>query len=96
MCAVAAIRRCVGYLRHHGATSHTPLYSMLHNNKCTSVKSTDITKALRAAAAIAGPQVGFAPEEVSLCSMRTSSSMELIMSQLDTDTIRLVWRWRIN
>ena len=95
-CAVADIRRREAYIQHHGSTSHTPLYIVFHNNKWTSLHSTDITKALWAPVSITGPQVGFTPEEFSVNSMRPGGAMTLLMVWLDTDMIWLVGRWRIN
>ena len=45
-CAVASIRRLVAYLRHHSATAHTPLASVSHKVKWTSIRSTEIIKDL--------------------------------------------------
>ena len=41
-----------------------------------------------------GPQVGFTPEDVSAQSMQAGGAMALLMARVDTDTIRLVGRWR--
>ena len=41
-----------------------------------------------------GPQVVFTPEDVSAQSMRAGGAMALLMARVDTDTIRLVGRWR--
>ena len=41
-----------------------------------------------------GPQVGFTPEDVSTHSMRAGGAMALLMARADTETIRLVGRWR--
>ena len=43
-----------------------------------------------------GPQVGFTTEDVSARSMRASGDMALLMARVNTDTIRLVGRWRID
>ena len=60
----------------------------------TTVRSADITAALRAATTIIGPQVGFTPEDVIERSMRADGAMTLLMAREDTDTIPLVVRWR--
>ena len=43
-----------------------------------------------------GPQVGFTPEDVSAQLMRAGGAMALLMACVDTETIRLVGRWRSN
>ena len=49
---------------------------------------------LRAATTLMGPKVGFMPEDVSTQSLRAGGAMALLMARVDTDTIRLVGRWR--
>ena len=41
-----------------------------------------------------GIQVGFTPEDVSARLMRAGGAMALLMACVETDTIRLVGRWR--
>ena len=43
-----------------------------------------------------GLKVGFTPEDVSARSMRAGGAMALLMARVDTDTVRLVGRWRSN
>ena len=62
--------------------------------KWSTVRSAKITAALSDATTIIGPQVGFTPEDVSALSMRSGVAMVLLISQVNTDTIRLVDRWR--
>ena len=93
-CAVAAIRIRVTHLRQHGATPETHIAAVFNGVKWSTVRSAEITSALRAATTIIGPQVGFTPEDVSGRSMRAGSAMSLLMERVDTYTIRLVGRWR--
>ena len=93
---MAAIRRRVAHLRQHGATPDTHLVTVFNGATWSTVCSVEITAALRAATTRIGPQVGFTPEDVSAQSMRASGAMALIMTCVDTDTIRLVGRWRSN
>ena len=41
-----------------------------------------------------GPQVGFTLEDVSARSMQAGGALALLMARVNTDTIRLVGRWR--
>ena len=93
-CAVAAIRRSVSHLRQHGATPDTHLTAVCNGTTWYTVRSNDITAALRAATTLMGPQVGFTPEDVIARSMRASGAMALLMASVDTHTIRLVGRCR--
>ena len=93
-CAVATIRRRVAHLRQHGATPDTHLAVIFNGTAWSTVRSAEITTALRAATTLMGPQVGFTPEDVSARLMRAGGAMALLMSRVDTDTIRLVGRWR--
>ena len=86
-CALEAIRRRVAHLRQHSATPETHLAAVYNGATWSTVRSAEITKALR-------PQVGLTPEDVSSQSMRAGGAMALFMACVDTDTIRLVGRWR--
>ena len=93
-CAVAAIRRRVAHLRQYGAASDTHLTAVFNGATWSTVRSAEITTALRAATTTMGPQVGLTPEDVSARSMRAGGAMALLMARVDTDTIRLMGRWR--
>jgi hypothetical protein len=59
------------------------------------VTSGDITTTLRASVAILGPHaLGFEPDEVLAWSLCTSGAMVLLCAHVDSDTIRLLGRWR--
>ena len=60
------------------------------------VHSSEITAALRAATTIIGPQVRFTSEDFSARLMQAGGDMALLMTQVDTYTIRLVGRWHSN
>ena len=51
---------------------------------------------LRSVITIMGTQVGFSPEDISARSMRSRSSMDLLMEQVNTDTIKFYGRHCIN
>ena len=95
-CAVAAIQRRVAHLQQHGATPDTHLATVFNGTTWSTVRSAEVTAALRAANTLMGHQVGFTPEDVSARSMRAGSTIALLMTYFDTDTIRLVGRWRSN
>ena len=70
-----------------------PLGQSVPQEKWTSVRSTKITKALRATVSITGPQDGVTLYEVTARSMRADGDMALLGARVDIDTIRLVGRW---
>ena len=41
-----------------------------------------------------GPSVGISPSDISARSLRASGAMALLCAQVDSDTIRLLGRWR--
>ena len=93
---MAAIRRRVAHLRQHGATPDTHLAAVFNGTTWSTVRSAEITAALRTATTLVGPQVGFTPEDVNARSMWDEGAMALLMARVDTDTILLVGMWRIN
>jgi hypothetical protein len=94
-CAVEALCHRVRHLREHDAPGDTPLCTYFVNGLARFVSSQDITTTLRASVAILGPDaLGFAPNEVSARSLRASGAMALLCAHVDSDTIRLLGRWR--
>ena len=91
---MAAIRRHVAHIQQHISTPDTHLAAVFNGAAWSTVRSAEITTALRAATTTMGPQVGFTPEDVSAQSMRAGGAMAFLMARVDTDTIRLVGRWR--
>jgi hypothetical protein len=71
-----------------------PLATYFENGRCTPIKPKDISTALRVAASIVGPMVGFLPSEISARSLRAAGAMALLCANVDTDVIRLIGRWR--
>ena len=78
----------------HDATLDTHLTAIFNGAAWSTVRSAKITTALHAATTLMGTQVGFTPEDVSARSMQAGGAMALLMARVDTDTIRLVGRWR--
>ena len=70
------------------------LAAVFNGTTWSTVRSAEITTALCAATTLMGPRLVFTPEEVSAQLMRADGAMALIMTCVDTDTIRLVGRWR--
>jgi hypothetical protein len=65
------------------------------NGAARFVTSSDITTTLRTSVAIIGAaSLGFEPGEVSARSLRASGAMALLCARVDSDTIRLLGRWR--
>ena len=93
-CPVQRIGARVRYLQSRGARPDAPLSSIYFQGKWRSIKSTEITSALRASATSIGDTVGLRPKEISARSLRAGGAMALLLGKVDTDTIKLVGRWR--
>ncbi len=70
-----------------------PIRTAFHNGATVHVTSALITTLLRTSAA-AMPGLGFSPQDVTARSLRAGGAMALLCTGVDTDTIKLVWRWR--
>jgi hypothetical protein len=93
-CPVAALVRRVLHLRAHHAPPTTTLctvYATAHTK--TPVTSQILTAALRSAA-VAHPELGILPRHISARALRAGGAMALLCSQVDSDIIKLVGRWR--
>ena len=94
LCPVLAITRRVLHLREHNAPPHTPLGRVFTPRGIQRVTPTLITKTLRDAVKYIGTDLGFLPSEVSARSLRAAGAMALLVSNVDTDIIQLLGRWR--
>ena len=72
----------------------THLAAFFKGDKGSTLRSEEITVALRAATTIIGQHVGFTPDNISARLMRAGGTMALLMACINTYTIRLVGRWR--
>ena len=93
-CPVAALVRRVLHLRAHQAPPTTTLctvYTTATTKKY--VTSHILTTTLRSAAA-ALPDLGILPCQISARALRAGGAMALLCSQVDSDIIKLVGRWR--
>ena len=93
-CPVRRLAERVLYLRSLGAPADTPLAAVYARGRWCAVKSTEITTALRASAAAMGDSIGLLPRDISARSLRAGGAMALLLGKVDTDTIKLVGRWR--
>ena len=91
-CPTLAIVRRVVHLRAHGAPPNTPLARTFTPSGTRSVTPKDITFHLRAAVQFLGTDLGFLPDEISARSLRAGGAMALLVSDIDTDMIRLMGR----
>ena len=73
-----------------------PHANFYHKNMWSTVCSTEISKTLQAAVALARSQVSFKPEDVSTKSMRIGGVMSLLLTRVSTDTISLSIKSRSN
>mmetsp|Transcript_5094 Transcript_5094/g.11252 ORF Transcript_5094/g.11252 Transcript_5094/m.11252 type:complete len:100 (-) Transcript_5094:12-311(-) len=64
--------------------------SVYHNGTWSSITSTTITAALRKSATAIGDALGIAPQDISTRSMRTGGTMALLLSNVDTNRIKLL------
>ncbi|MGH7974648.1 MAG: hypothetical protein ACREBR_03915 [bacterium] len=93
-CPTKAIVCRVMHLRRHGARPEQPLSSYWDAHGWHHLTSGAVTSALRLAAALHGPALGFNPGDVSARSLRSGGAMALMCADVPTDKIRLLGRWR--
>ena len=87
------MRHQVAYLRHNGITRETPILITKRGNKRHQICGDKITVAIRAMVCAAGPYIGFTEADINTRSLRGRGSMELLMAQVDPDTIYLLRMW---
>jgi hypothetical protein len=93
-CPVRSLIRRVCHLRLHQATADTPLHTYLHFAQQAHVTAADLTASLRRAAGVLLPVLGIPPQEITARSLRAGGAMAMLCARVDTDTIRLIGRWR--
>jgi hypothetical protein len=87
------IRRVL-YLRANGATGDTPLYAYkTPAGRWRHFVSKDITTVLRSAAA-KYPELGYEDRDITARSLRTTGAMLMLLAGIDSDTRKLMGRWR--
>jgi hypothetical protein len=94
VCPVLATASRVRHLLGHNAPPDTPLCTYYHNGKAHYVTPKDITITLQTSVRALGSAIGFSPKEVSARSLRAAGAMALLCAHVDSDTIKLLGRWR--
>jgi hypothetical protein len=93
-CPVLAVARQVTHLLHHQAPPTTPLCTFYSDNRAHYVTPRDISTTLKASVVALGSVLGLDQTEVSARSLRAGGAMALLCAQVDTNTIKLLGRWR--
>jgi hypothetical protein len=94
VCPVKAVTCRVRHLRQHNAPPHTPLCTYYLNTRPRYVTPNDVSVTLKASVLALGADLGFTTKEVSARSLRAAGAMALLCAHVDSDTIRLLGRWR--
>ena len=89
-----AVRRRVEHLRSHRAPPTTPLHTVYIDGHRKRIRSSHLTKALRASCDVLGAQLGIKPSEISAHALRASGAMALLRARVDSSTTRLLGRWK--
>ena len=88
------LARRVIHIRANTVDTHIPLctYFTATSSKCITPR--DITESLRDAVLVLGPSLGFLPSDVTARCLRAAGANALLCSNVDTDIIRLLGRWK--
>jgi hypothetical protein len=92
-CPVLAIFNRIRHLRAHAAPLTSPIY-LYYSGTWKYIDTTALTQQLRLTVTTLGHQYGLSPSDISVRSLRASGVMALLCARVDTDTIRLLGRWR--
>jgi hypothetical protein len=93
-CPVQALLNRVLYLRSNDASPDTPLCAVRLPHKWHTIKSRELTEALRYSADIVGKTLGITRHEITVRSLCASGAMALLLGGIDTNVIKLMGRWR--
>jgi hypothetical protein len=94
LCPVKALVRRILHLRPHITHHNIPLARVFLRTNTSSVRPSDITATLRHSVTFLGPELGFLSSDVSARCLRASGANALLNSNVDTDIISLIGRWR--
>jgi hypothetical protein len=94
ICLVRSTASRVRHLLHHNAPPTTPLCTYYMANRAHYVTPGDISETLKSSVRSLGPTVGFSHHDVSTRLLRAAGAMALLCAHVDSDTIRLLGRWR--
>ncbi len=86
--------RRIRHIRPNVTHHDVPLARVWLRTSTTSVRPKDITATLRQAVTFLGPELGFLSSDVSARCLRASGANALLNSNVDTDIISLIGRWR--
>jgi hypothetical protein len=95
LCPVHAAIARLRHMRLRNAHTTNPLYHVFGPTP-TTVTITDLASHLHQTCSVLGSSIGIFPSNISVRSLRSSGAMALLCSDVDTDKIRLVGRWRSN
>ena len=94
LCPVQSIVRRVLHLRQHNAPPNTPL-ARVFTTRWEKITPALISDTLRNAVTFLSPAaLGFLPTDVSARCLRAAGANALLCAKVDSDTIRLLGRWR--
>ena len=93
-CAVRRMLHRVAYLRCRRAPAAIPIASYHDGTEWRVLKSKDVTEAIRDSIRRMGASVGLRPEDTSVCSLRASGAMAMLLGGIDGDVIRILGRWK--
>jgi len=96
LCPVLSTVALVCNLRQHNAPPSTPLCAVYTSDtKSKPVTSGMLTTTIQTVVAQLGPEnLGFLPSDVGARALRAAGAMALLCAHVDSDTIRLIGRWR--
>jgi hypothetical protein len=94
ICPVRSTASRVQHLLHNNAPPTTPLCTYYLADRAHYVTPGDISETLKSSVRSLGPAIGFSHHDVSARSLRAAGAMALLCAHVDSDTIRLLGRWR--
>jgi hypothetical protein len=94
MCPVYAMTRRLLHFRLHQASPLTPIYTYYTLSTMLKVSTTVLTHHLRQTCTAFGAELGIAPADISIRSLRSSGAMALLCAEVDSDRIRLLGCWK--
>jgi hypothetical protein len=84
------------HFRLNQASPLTPIYTYYTLRTTQKVNTTILTHHLRQTCTAFGAELGIAPANISIRSLRSSGAMALLCADVDSDRIRLLGRWKSN
>ncbi len=88
------LARRVLHIRSHTVNTHIPLCTYFTATSSKLITPRNITTILRDAVTFLGPSLGFLPSDVTARCLRAAGANALLCSNVDTDIIRLLGRWK--